>query len=51
MIETAYLAHPDFVDALAAELGDVTRRHGRLLLAPGRDHAGDQAAELGGLAA
>lgn len=35
MIETAYLAHPDFVDALAAELGDVTRRHGRLLIAPG----------------
>jgi 23S rRNA (cytidine2498-2'-O)-methyltransferase len=35
VVETAYLAHPDFVGELAAELGDLTERHGRLLLAPG----------------
>jgi 23S rRNA (cytidine2498-2'-O)-methyltransferase len=33
--ESAYLAHPDFVEHLAEELGDATTRHGRLLLAPG----------------
>lgn len=35
MSETAYLAHPDFVEHLADELGDVAERHDRLLLAPG----------------
>jgi len=35
MSETAYLAHPDFIDQLVAELGDVTERYDRLLLAPG----------------
>ena len=35
MTETAYLAHPDFVEQLAEELGDVHERHDRLLLAPG----------------
>lgn len=35
MTDTAYLAHPDFVDPLIAELGDVTERYDRLLLAPG----------------
>jgi 23S rRNA (cytidine2498-2'-O)-methyltransferase len=35
MTETAYLAHPDFVEHLIAELGDVSERHNRLLIAPG----------------
>ena len=32
---TGYLAAPGFEEDLAAELGDVVARHGRLLLAPG----------------
>ena len=35
MSDTAYLAHPDFVDHLDEELGDVSERYDRLLLAPG----------------
>ncbi len=35
MTETAYLAHPDFIAELSEELGDVTARYDRLLVAPG----------------
>lgn len=35
MVDTAYLAHPDFVEELNAELGDVRERHDQLLIAPG----------------
>ncbi len=35
MPETGYLAHPDFIDHLVSELGDVSERYGRLLMAPG----------------
>lgn len=35
MSETAYLAHPDFVAELLDELGDVSARFDRLLVAPG----------------
>jgi 23S rRNA (cytidine2498-2'-O)-methyltransferase len=35
MTATAYLAHPDFIDELVGELGDVRARHDRLLIARG----------------
>ncbi len=35
MSEGAYLAHPDFVEELREELGDVSERYDRLLIAPG----------------